>query len=178
MDGMVYNIAQIEEIRQELHKLIDTHIDNFIKQHIAGNTEANSEDSTIKYSLLSCKTSIFKGTKPVSVVFPNGHIEQTNTWKKVVSVILKDCNSNKTMHDSLTELTGKLFGNFRSILSNNPDKLKAPIQIDDDLYFEAKYDTDTLLYVLRERVLSTVGYPYETILIQYKEKDKPKGTEP
>ena len=164
-------IAQIEEIRQELHTIIDTKIDTFIKQYITGDDPAVTlESSTTKQGLLRSVSAIFKGTKPVSVMLPSGATVYTKTWKKVVTAILVDCNSDKDIHNSLLEMRGKIFGNFRTILSDGTSKLTAPIKIDEDLYFETKYDTETLLHVLKERVLDVVGYDYSTILIQYKEK--------
>lgn len=167
MEGKIINIAGIESIRQELHNIVDSRIDDFIIQHIIGKSEAKG--IAVRYGLLSSKTAIFKGTRPISVTFSDGHIEQTNTWKKVVTAILVDCTSNKVMHNSLVELTGKIFGNFRPIISSSPDKLKAPLKINDNIYFEGKYDTETLLYVLKHRVLDVVGYDYNAIIIQYKE---------
>lgn len=39
MEGKIINIAGIESIRQELHNVVDSRIDDFIIQHIIGKTE-------------------------------------------------------------------------------------------------------------------------------------------
>ena len=44
--------------------------------------------------------------------------------------------------------------------------MDAPIKVCDGLFFETKYDTETLLNVLMTRVLDVVGYDYSSIKIR------------
>lgn len=48
--------------------------------------------------------------------------------------------------------------------------MDAPIQIDKDLYFEAKFDTEALLTMMEKKVLEPVGYDFSGIVIRYTEK--------
>ena len=48
--------------------------------------------------------------------------------------------------------------------------MDVPIQIDKDLYFEAKFDTEALLTMMEKKVLEPVGYDFSGIVIRYTEK--------
>lgn len=62
------------------------------------------------------------------------------------------------MHERPMQLRGKVFGRQRTILGKDPAGMDAPIQIDKDLYFEAKFDTEALLTMMEKKVLEPVGY--------------------
>lgn len=84
--------------------------------------------------------------------------------------ILQDCNADPTMHTYLMELRGKVMGRQRTILAASPEKMHAPLEIDKDLYMESYYDTATLLYVLKNRVLDEVGYNYSGIRVRFRQE--------
>ena len=48
----------------------------------------------------------------------------------------------------LMQLRGKVFGRQRTILGRDPAGMDVPIQIDKELYFEAKFDTEALLTMM------------------------------
>ena len=73
---------------------------------------------------------------------------------------MQDCNEDPVMHAHLMGLRGKVLGRQRAILAASPEKMHAPLEIGKDLYMESYYDTATLLYVLKNRVLDEVGYNY------------------
>ena len=70
----------------------------------------------------------------------------------------------------LMQLRGKVFGRQRTILGRDPAGMDVPIQIDKELYFEAKFDTEALLTMMEKKVLEPVGYDFSGIIIQYTEK--------
>ena len=74
------------------------------------------------------------------------------------------------MHTHLMELRGKVLGRQRAILAASPEKMHAPLEIDKDLYMESYYDTGTLLYVLKNRVLDEVGYNYSSIHVRLRQE--------
>ena len=43
--------------------------------------------------------------------------------------------------------------------------MRSPVQIDEALYVETHYDTETLLRILTTRILDEVGYDYSKIKI-------------
>lgn len=51
-----------------------------------------------------------------------------------------------------------MMGHSRAILGAAPGNMDHPLKIGEGLYLESKYDTQTLLYVLVERVLPPIGY--------------------
>ena len=46
------------------------------------------------------------------------------------------------MHERLMQLRGKVFGRQRIILGKVPEEMDVTLQIDKDLYVEAKFDTE------------------------------------
>ena len=167
MDDQEQLISAIESWREQLHELIDQRLDEAIQQIQHG----GSLRDLIHYHPLSMGGHILKGTKPVSVRFSDGRKEQTRTWKEVAAVVLKDCNSSPVMHERLMDLREKVHGRDRVILGATP-VMDVPIKIDEDLYFESKYDTETLIHVLTERLLRPIGYDFSGIDIQYLTPDQ------
>ena len=86
--------------------------------------------------------------------------------------ILKHCNEQPDMHERLMQLRGKVFGRQRIILGKVPEEMDVPLQIDKDLYFEAKFDTEALLTMMERKVLEPVGYDFSGIRIQYMERKR------
>ena len=120
-----------------------------------------------------------KGKYPVALTFASGEVVLTPTWKKVVQTILKHCNEQPDMHERLMQLRGKVFGRQRIILGKVPEEMDVTLQIDKDLYVEAKFDTEAdrgrdgaLLTMMERKVLEPVGYDFSGIRIQYMERKR------
>lgn len=160
-------LSQLEMLRSELHSMVDARVDRSI-QHIL-TSSVLEESPTLP---LHTDPSVFKGKKPEAVLFPNGQSVRTTTWKSAVLAILQDCNADPTMHTYLTELRGKVMGRQRTILAASPEKMHAPLEIDKELYMESYYDTASLLYVLKNRVLDEVGYNYSGIRVQLRQEQE------
>ena len=113
--------------------------------------------------------SAFKGKKPVSLILPGGTEVNTPSWKKAVTAILQDCNSDPRRHKWMLELRGRVFGNFRPLLAKMPEGMVAPLKIDEGLYWESKFDTEALLRNLTDKLLSKVGYDYQGVVVRYRD---------
>ena len=160
-------LSQLESLRSELHSMVDARVDGCI-QHIL-----RSGTLDISPTLpLTANPSVFKGEKPESILFPDGREVKTPTWKAAVLTIMQDCNEDPMMHTHLMELRGKVLGRQRAILAASPEKMHAPLEIDKDLYMESYYDTGTLLYVLKNRLLDEVGYNYSGIRVQFRQEQE------
>lgn len=103
------------------------------------------------------------------MVLPDGTEVAVSTWKKAAATIMQDCNADARRHDTLLYLRGKVSGKLRTILSNTPEGMDVPLKIDEELFMESKFDSETLLNVLTKRVLDAVGYDYRGILLKYRE---------
>ena len=68
----------------------------------------------------------------------------------------------------MMELRGRINGNFRTLLSDHPEGMAAPLKIDAGLYWESKFDTEALLGNLKEKLLELVGYDYQDIVIRFR----------
>lgn len=65
------------------------------------------------------------------------------------------------------DMRGKVFGRWRAILESTPDNMSVPLKIDEHLYFEAKFDTETMIKVLLEKVLTPANCDCSEIKIRY-----------
>lgn len=113
-------------------------------------------------------TAFFKGRKPTAVIFPNGTEAETPKWKSVAQAIIQDCIQSPDRYEYLLSLRGKISGKNRTLLSATPDNMDSPLLVAEGLYLESKFDTETLLNVLLDRVLKPVGYDASGILIRVK----------
>ncbi len=155
----------IEENRKQIHRLVDEKFDSLIQRI------TNTDELTVNQSMyerhvsLVSEPSAFKGMKPVSVILPDGEEVITPTWKKAALAVLQDCNSNAFRHEMMMRLRGSVAGRFRIILGSDPSKMDVPLKIDNDLYFEGKFDTEYLIKMMTERVLKPTGYEYSGVVI-------------
>ncbi len=158
-------LSQLETLRSEMHRVVDERVDGSIHRILLGGV------LDIAPTLpLTASSAAFKGEKPESILFPGGREVKTPTWKTAVLAIMQDCNEDPVMHAHLMGLRGKVLGRQRTILAASPEKMHAPLEIDKDLYMESYYDTATLLYVLKNRVLDEVGYNYSGIRVRFRQE--------
>lgn len=160
-------IAMFEQSRNRMHRAIDEKIDTIIECLRTGQP---IRQSGVQHHDLSEPPFLFKGKKPVSIVYPNGEKVIVNTWRKVAEELLQDCNSDPERHEALMQLRHKVAGRNRWLLADSPSEMNVPIKIDEGLYFEGKFDTEYLLKMLTEKVFEKVGYPYEFIEIEVRDK--------
>lgn len=161
-------LLQLETLRTELHGMVDAHIDALRYQMLTGELP----EQQLRTRPLRADPYAFKGEKPESIQLPDGREVKTPTWKTAVLAILQDCNAEPDMHARLMELRGKIMGRQRTILAASPEGMHAPLEIDKNLYMESYYDTASLLYVLKERVLDAVGYDYSGICVRLQPEQK------
>ena len=45
----------------------------------------------------------------------------------------------------------KVAGRWRTILGSSPEEMDVPIKVDEELYFEGKFDTEAMLNMLEKR---------------------------
>ena len=109
-------------------------------------------------------TNIFINKKPAAVLFGEERVE-ANNWRKVYSAIMAKCNADAQCHDNLMYLRDKVTGRDRILLSHSPDSMRRPLKIDEDMYAEVCYGTATLLYILRDRILTPARFDYSDISI-------------
>ena len=114
---------------------------------------------------LCMENGFFKGKSVIAVIFPDGVRIETPTWKALVEVIMKRCNDDAAKHTALMDLRNRVQGRTRKLLGNSAAGMRSPIKIDRGLYMETHYDTETLLRVLKARILEVVGYDFSAIRV-------------
>ena len=118
---------------------------------------------------LEAKPYVFVGKKPVAVLFGDERVE-VKTWRQVYAVILKRCNDNPVHHERLMYLRGKVAGKVRVFLSDDPGRMTRPFMIDDGLYGETHYGSETLMHILVNHILAPAHFDCSNIHIVIKLK--------
>lgn len=160
-------VAMVEKSRQRMHEAVDEKYDEMIECIRTGQP---FQATRVQRYDLNEPPFVFKGKKPISITYPNGEKVMVNTWREVAAELLQDCNSDPQRHEALMQLRYKVGGNTRWFLTDTDRKLDVGIKIDDNLYFEGKFDTEYLLKMMTERIFAKVGYPYEMIEIEVRAK--------
>jgi hypothetical protein len=157
--GIAMNILrELQSMRSKLDTLIV-----YMEQTSNGNN-ASATSHEIVFPL-TVEASIFKGKKPVGILFGETEREDISTWKMAVKEIMKRCNSDPEKHVALMNLRGRVAGRNRLFLSKSSDNMRSPYMISENLYMETHYDTETLIRILTSRILDVIGYDYSHISI-------------
>ena len=108
----------------------------------------------------------FKGKKPIAVVFPGERIVEAKTWKLVAKALLADCLLASSSREMMLYMRGKVLGRSRLLLAATPKGMDAPIQVAEGVYFESKFDTETLLRIITDLIFKPTRYDYRGIKIR------------
>lgn len=163
-------LEMVELIREELIQMVNRKCDSLIQMYQNQGQVVNSGLRLMECELAWSVPATLKGKKPVAVKFDSGENVETPTWKSVVQTIMQHCNANPSMHESLMQLRGKVAGRQRVILGKYEEQMDVPIKIDEELYFEGKFDIEVLLTMMTKKVLEPIGFDYSHIIIQYAER--------
>ena len=155
-------LEEVNEAFDQLQKTLESDgAENFSSE---GGTQAQNGDYESIYPL-AIDPGIFKGKKPTGVLFgENGRVD-VGTWKKVFQEILQRCDKDPEKHVALMNLRGKISGRERVFLAKEPDGMRSPLRLSENLYVETHYDTETLIRIITKRILDAVGYDYSGISV-------------
>ncbi len=141
--------------------------------------ESGEEQLSSEHRLpLFVSSALFKGMKPVSLTFPDGRELAVSKWRDLAVALLQDCSADEACYENLHNMCGKVYGRNRIILGRDPSVMDVPLKVDEDIYFEGKFDTESLLKVLTERVLRPAGYDYRSITVTIADPHQLSRTEP
>lgn len=116
---------------------------------------------------LQTHPSMFVGKKPVTVIFGDEYWE-ADTWTNVYKVILLRIIQDPLYYDRLMELRNRLAGKVRVFISDKPDNMTRPIKLDEELYGEVHYGSETLMHILVNIILKAMQYDHSDIQIEMK----------
>ena len=159
-------IQEIQKVRSMLLKadaVLTKLVEGMENPSVAVEMQPSSERYETVYPI-TVNPAIFKGTKPTAVMFYDERID-VSKWKKVAEEMMRRCNADSEKHVALMNLRGRISGRERVLLSKSGDDMRSPIKIDENLYIETHYDTETLLRTLMTRILDVVGYDYDGITV-------------
>ena len=151
-------------------QLVNTKCDALLQMYQSGELRTDKKDTIRESSLITVSPAELKGKKPLAVQFVPGEWIETPTWRKVVQRILQACNEQPDIHERFMEMCGKVAGRWRTILGSSPEEMDVPIKVDEELYFEGKFDTEAMLNMLEKKVLEPAGVDYSGIKIRYMAK--------
>ena len=153
----------IRKRQEEIIVMVNSSFDEIVKEVSRIRETGNSTISDFEVIYPLSNSAGFKGRK-VNAVFINEKRILTPTWKKVFEEIIKDAMKDDVKKNKLHELSDKLLGHKRTRLSSSSDEMRSPIKIDDDLYVETHYDTETLINLLLQ-ILNKISYDYSNVKI-------------
>jgi hypothetical protein len=137
-----------------------------LEQHKDVRTASATPDPYERVYPLYIHPHVFVSTKPSAVLFGEERVE-VKTWREVVGVILARCNEER--RDALMNLRNKVLGKVRVIFSDSPSGMRHPLKIDDEMYVETHYGSETMMYILRNMILDYTGFDYSQIKITLKD---------
>lgn len=159
-------INDIREKQNQLIVMINTTFDELVKR--VESLQNDGKDYEIEYESVYPITNStgFKGKKPIAVKIRNKRIT-TPTWKVVVQTILRQVLNNKEMEDRMMALRDKILGRKRTRISSNSENMRSPLKLNDKLYIETHYDTESLMNFLIN-ILEEIHYDYNDIEVVIK----------
>jgi hypothetical protein len=166
MEGKMNIINDIREKQNQLITMVNATFDELVKKVEASQLEGNEYEIEYESVYPITNTTGFKGKKPIAVKIANKRMT-TPTWKIVVEKILKEVLKEKEMEDRLMALRDKILGRKRTRVSSNSTTMRSPLELNEELYIETHYDTETLMNFLIQ-ILSEIHYDYNNIEIVIK----------
>ena len=149
---------------------MNTKCDALLQMYRSGELRTDMKDTIRESSLITVSPAELKGKRPLAVQFAPGEWIETPTWRKVAQKILQTCNEQPDIHERFMEMCGKVAGRWRTILGSSPEEMDVPLKVDEELYFEGKFDTEAMLNMLEKKVLEPAGVDYSSIKIRYMAK--------
>lgn len=156
-------VNEIREKQNEIIMIVNTLFDELVNEISNIKVEQNEKINNFENILPLSNTKVFKGKKPIAVIFGENRIK-TPTWKIVIETILKEVLKEENMKEKLYDLSDKLLGRKRTRLSESPEEMRKPLKLDDNLYIETHYDTETLMNLLLQ-ILNDISYNYKDIKV-------------
>ena len=157
--------ASLQEVSQMVNRIMEQYSTENAAVDSSGAGDLDPADHYESIYPLCMEPGFFKGKAVVAVIFSDGVRIETPTWKKFVEIVLKRCNDDAGKHRALMELRNRIQGRSRKLLGSGSAGMRSPIKIDRGLYMEAHYDTESLLRIMKTRILDAVGYDYRSIQV-------------
>ena len=120
-----------------------------------------------EYALKYAPAYLFIGKKPAAVLFGDERVD-VKKWTDVYRLVYGRVNQDAQAHEDLMYLRNKAAGKVRTFISDTPDEMRRPIKVDEDLYVEAHYGTQTMHHIMVDCILRYVRYDLSDIKVVVK----------
>lgn len=141
----------MEQIREELIQMANRKCDAMLQMYQDDSQMMTSEQRLTEDKLAWIAPAALKGKQPIGLKFASGESVKTPTWKSVVQTIMQHCNSQPEKHERFMQLRGKVAGRQRVIFGEFSEKMDVPLKINENLYFEGKFDMEAILTIMAKR---------------------------
>ena len=161
-------IEELDAMKNRIIQEVNTEFERLAERMEQENVQVLNRERERAYESiypLTTDSNIFKGTKPTAVIFGGQTRVDVRTWRQVAEVVMQDCIASRSNRAALQELCGKITGKKRTLLNSNPQGMRSPLRLDENLYMETHYDVENLLNILTTRILEAVHYDYGRISV-------------
>ena len=159
------DIAEIKKALEAVKGSINTAFDSLLLS-LSGE-ETTGLQAEYVYPLTTTPR-YFIGTKPAAVLFGEERVD-VKSWREVYTAVLKRCNDDPKSHEMLMYLRNKTAGKVRVFLSDRPDGMAKPNKIDEDMYGEVHYGTETLMHIMVNHILKPARFDCSNINVVLKQ---------
>ena len=150
-------LAMIIALRENIDRII-AQVDN------CGEGGENAVSKQERVLPLSINPIIFRKQKPVAVIFGETRVP-VKTWGDVYIAVLANCTQEPEYYNKLMEQRGRIAGKSKVFIAETSDGMRRPRKVCEGLYADVIYGSETLMYILVERILKTIGYNCSNIYI-------------
>ena len=121
----------------------------------------------IEYALKYAPAYLFIRKKPTAVLFGDERVS-VKKWTDVYRLIYGRVNQNHQAHEDLMYLRNKVAGRVRVFISDSPAGMRKPLKVDEEIYVETHYGTETMWHLMVDLILRYVRYDLSDIKILVK----------
>jgi hypothetical protein len=121
----------------------------------------------IEYALKYAPAYLFIGKKPTAVLFGDERVT-VKKWTDVYRLVYGRVNHDQQAHEDLMCLRNKVAGRVRTFISDSPTGMTRPMKVDEGLYIETHYGTETMHHIMVDLILSYVRYDISDIKVVVK----------
>lgn len=151
-------LKELERMRMKMIRSINCDYDN-LRMKLTG-------EEVVPAPIHMDNPNRFIGTKPVKLYIGSDEFS-VSKWSEVAYFTL--CKLNAERHEEIREVAGRFSGKKRKILGNSADAMDRALKIDEDLYFELHFGTESMLTLLL-KICKYVDFDIDDILVSVIER--------
>jgi hypothetical protein len=93
---------------------------------------------------------------------------EVKKWTDVYRLVYGRVNQDPQAHEDLMYLRNKVAGRVRVFISDSPAGMRKPLKVDEEIYVETHYGTQTMWHIMVDLILRYVRYDLSDIKVVVK----------